>query len=83
MRAKTLRAPAHRRISVRHPDERIVRRQGSRTDRSFLETPGRLSDARERELLRIVIVGHVDHGKSTLVGRILHETGALRTASWR
>ncbi|MGU3497069.1 adenylyl-sulfate kinase [Xanthobacteraceae bacterium A53D] len=31
----------------------------------------------ERELLRIVIVGHVDHGKSTLVGRILHETGAL------
>ena len=27
--------------------------------------------------LRIVIVGHVDHGKSTLVGRFLHDTGAL------
>jgi len=27
--------------------------------------------------LKLVIVGHVDHGKSTLVGRILHETGAL------
>src|ERR1700733_14393434 len=26
---------------------------------------------------RIVIVGHVDHGKSTLVGRLLHETNSL------
>ncbi len=31
----------------------------------------------ERDLLRIVIVGHVDHGKSTLVGRLFHETGSL------
>jgi bifunctional enzyme CysN/CysC len=30
-----------------------------------------------REQLRIVIVGHVDHGKSTLVGRLFHETGSL------
>ena len=27
--------------------------------------------------LKIVIVGHVDHGKSTLVGRLLHETNSL------
>ncbi|MBT6386525.1 MAG: adenylyl-sulfate kinase, partial [Alphaproteobacteria bacterium] len=27
--------------------------------------------------LPIVIVGHVDHGKSTLVGRLLHDTNSL------
>ena len=27
--------------------------------------------------LRIVVVGHVDHGKSTMIGRLLHDTGSL------
>ena len=27
--------------------------------------------------MKIVVVGHVDHGKSTLVGRVLYETGTL------
>jgi bifunctional enzyme CysN/CysC len=32
---------------------------------------------REAHQLKIVIVGHVDHGKSTLVGRLIHDTGSL------
>ena len=31
----------------------------------------------QTEQLKIVIVGHVDHGKSTLVGRLFHDTGSL------
>jgi len=31
----------------------------------------------ERALHRIVIVGHVDHGKSTLIGRLLYDTNSL------
>ncbi|GBD41931.1 Bifunctional enzyme CysN/CysC [bacterium HR39] len=32
---------------------------------------------RDSRPLPIVVVGHVDHGKSTLVGRLLHDTGSL------
>jgi bifunctional enzyme CysN/CysC len=31
----------------------------------------------QTEQLKIVIVGHVDHGKSTLVGRLFYDTGSL------
>lgn len=31
----------------------------------------------EEHALPIVIVGHVDHGKSTLIGRLLYDTGCL------
>ncbi|MEM3361805.1 MAG: translation elongation factor EF-1 subunit alpha [Candidatus Anstonellaceae archaeon] len=31
----------------------------------------------KKEHLNLIFIGHVDHGKSTTVGRILYETGAL------
>jgi bifunctional enzyme CysN/CysC len=36
-----------------------------------------LSGSDSTRQLKIVIVGHVDHGKSTFVGRLLHDTGSL------
>jgi bifunctional enzyme CysN/CysC len=36
-----------------------------------------MSAPAERESLRVVVAGHVDHGKSTLVGRLFHDAGAL------
>ena len=33
--------------------------------------------AQTTQPIKIVIVGHVDHGKSTLIGRLFHDTGSL------
>ncbi|MDD5262207.1 MAG: adenylyl-sulfate kinase [Methylacidiphilales bacterium] len=35
------------------------------------------ADLPEQERLKIVIVGHVDHGKSTLIGRLFYDTHSL------
>lgn len=35
--------------------------------------------AQSRERLQVAIVGHVDHGKSTVLGRLLHDTGQVPT----
>ena len=39
--------------------------------------PGAAPAVAEPEVMNVVVVGHVDHGKSTVVGRLLHDTGVL------
>lgn len=34
--------------------------------------------ANDRETLKIVVVGHVDHGKSTLIGKLLYDTKSIQ-----
>lgn len=42
-----------------------------------VETLATKSSVAEMPTMNVVIVGHVDHGKSTVVGRLLHDTGTL------
>jgi bifunctional enzyme CysN/CysC len=44
-------------------------------DKSSIEHP--VSSTSAKLPLRVVFVGHVDHGKSTLIGRILHDTDSI------
>ncbi|SLN34157.1 adenylyl-sulfate kinase [Oceanibacterium hippocampi] len=47
------------------------------TELTPVTTGAKQSNRARRESMNIVIVGHVDHGKSTLVGRLMHDTGSL------
>jgi bifunctional enzyme CysN/CysC/sulfate adenylyltransferase subunit 1 len=38
---------------------------------------------KNNETLKIVIVGHVDHGKSTLIGRLFYDTGSIPEVRYR
>ena len=41
-----------------------------------------MSKKAKKDQLRIVIVGHVDHGKSSLIGRLLYDTDSLPTGKY-
>src|SRR5690606_11363177 len=48
-------------------------RNRNRLHRFFMSTDTLL----EREHMDVVIVGHVDHGKSTVIGRLMADTNSL------
>ena len=52
--------------NVQRSTSNVQRQSQTAANSSTVETP-----------LRVVFVGHVDHGKSTLIGRILHDTDSL------
>jgi len=42
-----------------------------------LQTKKNTETALSRQQMNIVVIGHVDHGKSTVIGRLLADTGSL------
>jgi bifunctional enzyme CysN/CysC len=51
--------------------------QSTETDLIRRDISGYLASYQQKELLRFVAVGSVDDGKSTLIGRLLHDTGMV------
>jgi bifunctional enzyme CysN/CysC len=55
-------------------------------NRALFDADDAVARHEQKSLLRFIVCGSVDHGKSTLIGRLLYESGlvlveALRT--WR
>ena len=69
----------HARTTSNDAEAAARRRSWPRVGRSFAltDTLAMMPTEPATEQLKIVIVGHVDHGKSTFVGRLIHDTGSL------
>ena len=61
-----------KRATCKFKSEGHTYEQRERTNHMIEQT-----QTKPQESLNIVIVGHVDHGKSTLVGRLYADTGSL------
>jgi bifunctional enzyme CysN/CysC len=55
----------------------MLKEENAQKSESSMQNPEFSIGSGTEGLVRIVFVGHVDHGKSTLIGRILHDTGSL------
>src|SRR4051794_19647096 len=77
-RAQERQAEEHRR-ALGPPAGRQARARGSAQEGVHVMSSAAAAAAADlaREQMNVVIVGHVDHGKSTVVGRLFADTGAL------
>jgi bifunctional enzyme CysN/CysC len=65
-------------LNAQRPTPNAEARFGNLTEMTHRQDTGsNIRGATSALPLKVVFVGHVDHGKSTLIGRILHDTDSL------